>query len=471
MHEPIPMPSPAQVDRAIRLSYVQMMLGAVFAASTGGMFLIGFAMKLGADNVLLGLISTIPALFVVFQFLAAWLVERGISRKRLTVGFSLMVPTAWLLIAAIPFFGASLSTAARFAILIGVISLVTVANQFAGNARGSWIGELVPQERRGRFFGYCAMFGGIVGAIFAIGEGRFLDFVQSHGLFAFTALFFFGALFGLAGAALHVPQPDCPLPGGGVRTPFVGHLRQAFHNKPLISLALVHAVIAMGGIAGPFNPAYSIRDVGMSYFGLGLLNSIAIAAALAAAPLWGKLVDRFGCRPCLKLACLCMAPMGFVWIFIPPGDPMRAYWLLPWTNAIAGAFGAGIGVAISTLLYKNTPAEGRSVQFAAYGTFVTLVAAPMPVLGGWLVDHLQRAHYAVDLRITFYCWNGLMFTAGLLASRLKEPGSVRTRHLVFRHFPNLVTSWLRPALPAIFTPLAWLEDLRDNSGDDEKEDR
>jgi MFS family permease len=471
MRQPIPMPSPAQVDRAIRLSYAQMMLGAVFAASTGGMFLIGFAMKLGADNVLLGLISTIPALFVVFQFLAAWLVERGISRKRLTVGFSLMVPASWVLIAAIPFFETSLSTVARFAILIGVISLVTVANQFAGNARGSWIGELVPHERRGRFFGYCAMFGGIVGAVFAVGEGRFLDFVQSRGLLAFTALFFFGALFGLAGAYLHVPQPDCPLPGGGVRKPFLGHLRQAFRNKALVSLALVHAVIAMSGIAGPFNPAYCLRDVGLSYFALGLINAVATVAALAAAPFWGKLVDRFGCRPCLILACLVLAPMGLVWIFIPPGEPTRAYWLLPWTNAVAGAFGAGIGVAISTLLYKNTPPEGRSVQFAAYGTFVTLVAAPMPVLGGWLVDHLQGAHYPVDLRITFYVWIGLIFTAGLLAIRLKEPGSTPTRHLVFRHFPNLVTSWLRPALPAIFAPLSWLEDLRGNGGDDEKDDR
>ena len=35
---PIAMPGPAHVERAIKLSYAQMMLGAVFAASTGGMF-------------------------------------------------------------------------------------------------------------------------------------------------------------------------------------------------------------------------------------------------------------------------------------------------------------------------------------------------------------------------------------------------------------------------------------------------
>jgi hypothetical protein len=70
---PVTLPDSRQVERVIRLSYAQMMLNAVFAASTGGMFLISFAIQLGADNVLLGLMITLPQFFVVFQFLAAWL--------------------------------------------------------------------------------------------------------------------------------------------------------------------------------------------------------------------------------------------------------------------------------------------------------------------------------------------------------------------------------------------------------------
>ena len=42
----IPIPGTESVEKAIRLTYAQMMLNAVFAASTGGMFLIGFAMAL-----------------------------------------------------------------------------------------------------------------------------------------------------------------------------------------------------------------------------------------------------------------------------------------------------------------------------------------------------------------------------------------------------------------------------------------
>lgn len=429
------MPAAAQVERAIRLSYAQMMFNAVFAASTGGMFLIGFAIQLGADNVLLGLMITLPQFFVVFQFLAAWLIERGLSRRRLTIAFAFVTPLCWLSIATLPLLGANWGRGARFGVLIGVMMLVTLAAQFVANARSSWVGELIPAERRGRFFGYCTMFAGIVGALFAIGEGKFLDAIRVRGLLAFTALFFFGSLFGLLTAALNIPQPDCPLPNSGKPISPRQVLRDMLRNRPFVTLALVHAVIAFGGIAGPFNPAYCLRDVGVSFFGLGLLNAVGVTASLLMGPVWGKLVDRFGCRPILILGLLIMAPCSAVWLAIPPGHPQRAYWLLPWTNFIAGSGGAALGVAISTMMYKLSKPEGRSIQFAAYSTFVGVLSAPMPLLGGWLVSKLTGAGYAIDLRLTFLAWLVFMFAAAGIALRLQEPGSIPVPAFVFNYFP------------------------------------
>jgi MFS family permease len=434
--ESITVPGAAQVDRAIRLSYAQMMLNAVFAASTGGMFLVGFALELGADNVMLGLLTAIPSLFVVFQFVSAAMVERRVSRKTLTVAFSLVMPLCWFLIALIPLLGPALGRTARFGILIGVIATVTLAAQFVINARSSWIGELIPPRRRGRFFGRCTMFAGLVGAAFAVAEGSFLDIIRSHGLLAFTGLFFFGAVFGLASGILNMPQPDCPLPRADSRPSLMGQLRETFRNRRFVHLALVHAVMALGGIAGPFSAAYCLRDVGLSFLALGLINAVSTASSLLLSPYWGKLVDRFGCRPILVLGLAAMAPCSALWLFIPPGARGMAYSLLPLGNLIAGAASAAVSVAISTLMYKTSRPQGRSVQFAAYSVFVSLVAAPMPVLGGWLVLHLERAGYPIDLRLTFYLWSLFMFAAALAAWRMRETGAVLTRSLVFSYFPS-----------------------------------
>ena len=329
-------------------------------------------------------------------------------------------------------------------IVIGIIVLVTISAHMMSNARASWIGELVPAERRGRFFGYCTLFAGIVGSVFAIIEGRFLDVIRSYGLFAFSGLFLFGAVFGLASAALHMPQPDCPLPGEGRKPPFWELARDTLRNRPFVLLALVHAVLALSGIVGPFFAAYCLRDVGMSFFGLGIVNSVLTAAALLSSPFLGKLVDRVGCRPVLILSLLLMAPTAVVWLFIPPKSVFMAYLLLPLAHVIVGLASGGVGVALASLMYKMSKPEGRSVQFAAYSVFVAMASAPMPLLGGWLVSRLQSAGYSIDLRLTFYLSSAFVFLSALVAMFLREPGSVPVRTLVREHIPAGVAGlWQR----------------------------
>jgi MFS family permease len=442
-------PEPAAVDRAIRLTYVQMMLAAIFGASTGGMFLVGFAMKLGADDVWLGFMSTAPLFFVVAQFLAAWRIERGASRRRITVACAFAAPLCWLLIACIPLAGERLSATARLGVLVGIIVLAAAANEFGNNARQSWIGDLIPEARRGRFFGYCIFFAGLVGAVFALVEGWLLDKVSGYGLAAFSGLFFFGVLFGLGAAALNVPQPDCPLPAAeGPRPGFLGILRGMLSNRPLIMLVLVNTAWALSRIAGPFGPAYCLRDVGMSFFGLGLLNALVTAVLLVSAPFWGRMTDRYGCRPVLILGLLLLVPVGFVWVFVPPGAVARAYWILPWSNVVSGVGHAAVGVALAALLYKFTRPEGRAVQLAAFAAFVTLVSAPMPFLGGWLVTRLRAAGTGIDLRLTFYLWGAFVFLAAVLARFLKEEKSVPTRHLALRHVPEQLWQVVERFAPA-----------------------
>jgi len=430
------MPDADQVRRAVRLTYAQMMLTAVFAASTGGMFLVGFAIELGANNIWLGVMASVPQFFVVFQFVAAYFVERGVSRKWLTTSFAFLAPLGWFLVAVIPFFGGSLGTHGGLIVLIGIMALVGLAAHMVTNARGSWLGELIPATQRGRFFGYCALSAGIVGSAFAIVEGKFLDVIRSHGLFAFAGLFFFGAIFGIVSAALHIPQPDCPLPGGDTKTRFWAVARNTLRNRPFVTLAVVSGALALSGIAGPFASAYCLRDVGLSFFGLGVLNAVFTVAMLFSSPFWGRLVDKVGGRPVVILCLSLMAPCSVAWIFIPPNAPTTAYLLLPWVNLLTGLGSGGLGIAMASLRYKLSRPEGRSVQFAMLNTFMTLLGAPMPVLGGWLVSRLQGAGHAVDLRLVFYLWSGFVLAAAVLARFLKEPESMRTRTLVFAYFPN-----------------------------------
>jgi len=436
----------AQVERAVKLSYAQAMLGSIYGASVGGMFLIGYALKLGATNAQIGLMSTIPMLFIGIQLWAASLVERGISRRLLTVIGALGNVLGWVFVILIPYAVKDTAPSVKVAALIAIITILSVFAYVSGNARGSWVGDLIPSSFRGTFFGRLTMYGGIIGTVFALIEGRFLDVVESQGIGAFSVLFAFGVVIGLANAILFMPQADVPLerkvtdPGA-----FCGYVRNTFLNKALIAVMIYALLWSLQSIAGPFYNTYMIRGVeehglGMPFLGIGIVNALVTFSMLFFSPFWGRMVDRYGCRPILILCTFGIAPFPLMWLAIPPGHSYIVYVLVGPMNLLGGFLIAGISVALSTLIYKVTPSAGRSVQFAIYSIIVTLAAAPMPFLGGYLTDKLRELLPWADLRVTFFAAMPFVLAAAIVARYIKEPDSRHTAELV----RNLPTHLARP---------------------------
>ncbi len=413
-----------QVQQAIKVSYAQSMLGSVYGASTGGMFLIGYALLLGASNVQIGLMSSIPMLFIGVQLATAVWVERGVSRRMLTTVGAFGNVLGWLPVILIPYVLSGASSQTRITALIGLIAVITSCAYISGSARGSWVGDLIPPKFRGSFFGKITMFAGIIGTVFAITEGYLLDILKNRGVGAFGALFGFGVAVGLFNAWLFLRQADVPIVQHATDR-FRHHVKETFRNKPLMAVMFFGLLWGMQNLAGPFYSTYMIRDLKMSFLGIGLVNSLVILAMLLSGPLWGKVADRFGCRPILTFCSAVLGLLQLVWLWVDTSTD--AYRILPANNVVAGLCHGGVAVALNTLLYKITPNAGRSIQFALYSIIVVLVAAPMPVLGGHLPDWFSRIAPASDLRLTFYATLPILLAASFASRRIREPAAVRTR--------------------------------------------
>ena len=87
----------------LRLSVVEGCFAMLPQTFTGGVFLSGFALLLGANAWQMGLIMAIPTLGQWMQLLAATWIARGADRRAMTVWCASISRYLWLPIATIPF--------------------------------------------------------------------------------------------------------------------------------------------------------------------------------------------------------------------------------------------------------------------------------------------------------------------------------------------------------------------------------
>lgn len=71
---------------------------------TGGIFLVAFALQLGASNTVIGLLSAISPLAELLQIPSIYVVDRIRKRRLIVVTASLVARLCWVPIILIPFF-------------------------------------------------------------------------------------------------------------------------------------------------------------------------------------------------------------------------------------------------------------------------------------------------------------------------------------------------------------------------------
>ncbi|MDH4146431.1 MAG: MFS transporter [Acidimicrobiia bacterium] len=140
------------------------------------------------------------------------------------------------------------------------------------------------------------------------------------------------------------------------------------------SLWSVVALDILGfGLVLPILPLYA-EDLGASGLLIGLLLGTYSLAQLVAAPILGRLSDRYGRRPVLIVA-LCGSSIGHVLTALAP-----TVWLVIAARAVDGFSGGSMGVAQAAVSDVAAPAQ-RPRLFGLLGAAVALGFVAGPALG------------------------------------------------------------------------------------------
>lgn len=401
----------SELQRAMRLNIAAGSVGMFWVAVALGMPLPLFMEAIGASGQQLGAVGALRQLAMLGQIPAAFFVERMASRKPFWAGACALHRAMWLVPALLPLLLPGRIAWYPAAIIVALALSDLLANLGAASWM-SWMADLLPAERSGRFWGARqGVFSAVLIGAFVF-FGKVLDrFPASDGLGGFSLVFGIGALAGIADVVIHwrVHEP-APLPHPR-REPMweriAAPLRDPAFRRLTWALGAWSFATAMPGFAnglpGFFNVVYLKRSFGATYSQASLLLVASALGGILCAGRIGHLIDRHGARRVAVWLMLAGSAVSLAWFFVSPAVvkfslPLlgaqsipQAVLLMSVASVPIGGFYAGVLLCQYRLSQLHTAPEGRTLTMAVHWSLVGLMASLGPMLAGFIKDHFPAA--------------------------------------------------------------------------------
>jgi MFS family permease len=383
----------------------------VVGACSSGAVLTGWAMHLGCSAALIGFLGALPFLAQLVQLPAVPLVERFGPRRVALVSVALS-RQAFLPLVALPFLG--LAPQASRVLLVALAVVSQALSLVCNNAWIAWMGELVPGQVRGRYFGRRTAIITAAGAAASLGAGAFLD--RAPGPMVLGVLAATTCVAGAVSVVLMARQA-----GGRPRPRAVRGTRTSLVDVLRVPAARRYAAfqLASGGGAGlivPLSSLYVVRDRALGFTFLAGYGALSAVARIGSSRPWGRLLDRRrGARTVVAGSAALLVASPILWVAAACAGPwVFAVEAVTGGAATAGAAVAGLSIPLALAPRAERPAWNALFALAGglgfgAGTFLALpLAAFLPA----------RAAVAGPLTAPFLASAVLRAGAAALALRL-----------------------------------------------------
>jgi len=344
----------------------------------GESYFSAFALFLKATTEQIGLLASLPSLLgSLAQLLSAWLLFHSQQRKLLILTGVIAQATVWFAILSLPF----LPLSHLVGWLILTVILYQTAGHFANPVWSSLMGDLVPEQQRGRYFARRTALINITLFISLTLAGLLLQFFQTY----FHAYIGFMVIFGIAITArfycayqiycMYEPKSENWLP---LRQQLQGIKHSEFLKFSLFIAALNFAV----AIASPFFSVYMLRDLHFSYLEFSFNTASFMLIQFLTLNIWGRFSDTFGNRIILIITALMITTLPLWWVIYTD------YWYLVMLQMIGGLLWGGFSLSAGNLLYDTVNREQRAAYSSIHSVFVAISIFFGALLGGYLASHL-----------------------------------------------------------------------------------
>jgi len=333
--------------------------------SVGDNYVQPFAIAINASNSVVALLSSVLGLFwSLSQIYGSKLMEKY-SRKKINLTISLFRSLFWifLIVLAILFYKnyAVLLLPALLLIFYGIYNILA---GIAHPSWFSWIGDLVGERYRGRWFSKRDLIIGISGAITLIISALFMDFFrQKHAvIFGFMILFAAAFLFRMGSFYFLRKQYE---PKIKISKKDYFSFWQFLKKAPKTNFgrfAIFRSMIAFSiSISSSLLAVYLLKELQFGYFAYILIVFGAGFISFFIIEFWGKFADKYGNYRILVLTTLIIPIVPILWIL--NSSPIYLFFVPSLLSHISWV---GFNLATNNFIYDNVHIKKRGVAVSYY---------------------------------------------------------------------------------------------------------
>jgi len=401
-----------------------------------GVYTTPFALALGAGNTEIGFLSSIPKLFTMIlqPFIGNYIESK--SRKNVTRKLSFISKSSWIPILLIPF----LLFNEKIFLLIILLTVSQVAASISSTAWTCWMGDIVPEKMRGRYFGKRNMTISSVSFFTTLIGGWILGLTNS--ISGFSMIFLLAFVSGMLSVYYLGKIPDVeyekPLhKGHKISLHFFDFIKNFREHKNFSTFTIHMALLGFAvNIASPFFIVYMLQNLRIGYEWFAVITAIEILIAIVSQRYWGKLSDKLGDRVVMTVCNILIIFYPFFWLFA------KNQYHLMLIGIFSGFAWSGFDLSSFNYLLDVTPPDKRPTYIANYKMLHGISLFLGPLIGGFLAQAFSN--------VTFLWFSGLQILfllsfilRGALSSftlpRMEEARVKATEILPIRYiFPKVV---------------------------------
>lgn len=365
-------------------------LVSVLAQNMVGPFVGIFAVRLGASNYQIGMLSSAPAFISLLAMIpGAKFVDSRSEKKRITAAFMLAHRIFYLFLSLIPFF----TPDKRAAVLVLTMALMNFPGAISNVAWQGFISRVVPNNRRAEAFAQRNRLMNIVGTLSVLVAGRVLDVISyplgyrimftMAFLFAVMEIWVFSKLTELPSELNANTEYNIPVHRFVATLPqsIWSDLKEILTRWRFLRFTLTSLFFHFAWqVAWPLFTLYQTKVLGANNLWVSILNLSNTGGSLLGYGFWTRHMQKNGSLKTLFTSTLGIFIVPLVYAF------STSLYTIAFFNIVTGAIFSGVMLSLFNALLDMTPDERKTTYIGYYNTAINASAIFAPMAGVALLN-------------------------------------------------------------------------------------